>query len=595
LSKCLSVGVADAASEYIRYRDAELMGQKEQLEFLAEAGQLLSSSLDYRSTISRLTGLLIPRLADWCAVHFGGEHAVEPVVAHVDNDHAELVRELFRRYPGHDRGGGHASVMRSGEPELVPDVYTAFDSAIAQSDDHRRLLELIGTRSTLVVPMRVQGHVFGALTLAYCGSWRRYSVADLPFTIELAQRAAVSIDNARLYELSQSERSRAEAATRAKDELVATVSHELRTPLNAILGWVRLLRGGSLGETKREHALEVIERNASAQNQLVDDLLDISRITTGKMRINPSQVDLANIVDVVVEGLRPAAEAKRIEIVTRIDEVDALMRGDGDRLQQVVWNLLSNAIKFTPKNGKVSVRLSRVESELELELEDNGQGIPQSFLPHVFESFRQSDGSESRPHGGLGIGLSITKHIVELHGGSIQALSAGKGLGATFRARLPISPLVSATLGVSRVPATAQATGRLSLPPGIEGVRVLVVDDDPDARDLVAHFLEGCGMKVDLAGSADEALAHLTSNTPDVIISDIGMPEHDGYYLIRNIRTLPSDEKRAIPAIALTAFTRNEDRTRALVEGFNLHVPKPVEPSALVQAVADLAVRLPAG
>ena len=591
LSKCLSVGVADAASEYTRYRDAELTAQKAQLEFLAEAGQLLSSSLDYRSTLSRLTGLLVPRLADWCVVHFGGE-SLESVVAHVDSSQADAVRELLRRYPGGLPGCGHASVMRSGEPEIMPDVHAALASATTQNEDQQRLLSQVDARSILVVPMRVQRHVFGALTLAYSSSGRRYSADDLPLTLELAQRAAVSIDNARLYELSQSERSRAEGATRAKDELVATVSHELRTPLNAILGWVRLLRGGSLSEAKREHALEVIERNAGAQNQLVGDLLDISRVTTGKMRINPSQVDFANIVDVAVEGMRPAAEAKRIEIVTAIDDVDALMRGDGDRLQQVVWNLLSNAIKFTPKGGKVWVRLARVDSELQLDVEDTGQGIPPGFLPHVFESFRQSDGSESRAHGGLGIGLSLTKHIVELHGGAIEASSAGIGLGAKFRARLPISPLVSASLGVSRVPATVQETGRPSLPPGIEGLRVLVVDDDPDARELVAHFLESCGMSIDLAGSAEEALAHLTSNTPDVIISDIGMPEHDGYYLIRSIRTLASDEKRAIPAIALTAFTRNEDRTRALVEGFNLHMPKPVEPSALVRAVADLAVTL---
>ncbi|MBL8742165.1 MAG: response regulator, partial [Myxococcales bacterium] len=510
-------------------------------------------------------------------------------VAHADSSRAELVRELLRREIG--ASSGYARVMRTGEPELVADASLAVQSATS-SAEQQRLLQQIGTRSMLTVPICLQAHVLGAFTLAYSTSDRRYGAEDLPLALELAQRAAVSIDNARLYELSQHERSRAEAATRAKDELVATVSHELRTPLNAILGWVRLLRGGSLSDGKRDHALEVIERNAGAQNQLVGDLLDISRIMTGKIRISPSQVDFANIVDVAVEGVRPAAEAKRIQIVTAIDDVDALMRGDGDRLQQVVWNLLVNAIKFTPKDGRVVVRLSRIDSELELVVEDNGHGIPPSFLPHVFESFRQSDGSESRAHGGLGIGLSISKHIIELHGGSISAESAGKGRGAVFRVRLPISPLVSPNLGISRVPATAQETGRLSLPPGIDGLRVLVVDDDPDARELVAHFLEGCGMKVDLAGSAEEALTHLTSNSPDVIISDIGMPEHDGYYLIRNIRTLDSADKRSIPAIALTAFTRNEDRTRALVEGFNLHMPKPVEPSVLVRAVADLAVRL---
>jgi signal transduction histidine kinase/CheY-like chemotaxis protein len=592
LSKCLSVGVADAVSQYTRFHDHELGLQKAQLEFLAEAGQELSSSLDYRSTISRLTSLLIPRLCDWCAIHTSGDPNATPIVAHVDAAQAELVRELFVRFPSEAAQSRHGTVLRTGDAELVTDVYAAFDEATAQSEEHRQLLERIGTKSTLTIAMRVNQHVFGAVTLAYSSSSRRYGPADLPLARELVRRASVSIDNARLYELSQGERSNAEAATRAKDELVATVSHELRTPLNAILGWVRLMRGGSLSDSKREHALEVIERNATAQNQLVSDLLDISRITTGKIRINSSQLDFANIIDVAVEGVRPAAEAKRIELVTEIEHVDALMRGDGDRLQQVVWNLLSNAVKFTPKGGRVQVRLARADSELQLDVEDDGQGIPASFLPHVFDSFRQSDGSESRSHGGLGIGLSISKHLVELHGGSIEAFSEGLGLGARFHVRLPISPLVSASLGVSRVPAAAQPSGRLAVPPGVEGVRVLVVDDDPDARDLVAHFLESCGMQVDMAASAEEALAHLASNTPEVIVSDIGMPEHDGYYLIRSIRTQANEEKSAIPAIALTAFTRNEDRTRALVEGFNRHMPKPVEPSALVQAVAELALRL---
>jgi len=590
LAKCLSVGVAEAATEYTRYRDKELNAQKAQLEFLVEAGQLLSSSLDYRSTLSRLTGLLIPRLADWCAVHLEGDSTHATPVAHVDPTHAELIRDLYRRYPmSPDAEAGFRHVIRTGEPQLIVDVDTATTLASAQNEDHRALLSQIGSSSKLIVPMRVQEHVFGALTLAYSTSGRRYGPADLSLLLELAGRAAVSIDNARLYELSQQERSNAEAATRAKDQLVAMVSHELRTPLNAILGWTRLLRGGSLSPAKGEHALEVIERNATAQNQLVDDLLDISRVITGKIRINPSQIDFANIVEVAVEGVRPAAEAKRLVIETHLADVDAVMRGDGDRLQQVVWNLLSNAVKFTPKGGKIKVSLRRVQSELEFEIEDTGEGIQPSFLPHVFESFRQVDGSESRRHGGLGVGLSIAKHIVELHGGVIAVHSAGKGLGTTFRARLPISPLVSPTLGVSRVPATAEPTARVSLPPGLDRVRVLVVDDEPDARELVAHFLEGCGMQVDLAGSAAEALAHLTSNTPDVIISDIGMPDQDGYFLIRSIRTLQNVEKSSIPAIALTAFTRNEDRTRALVEGFNLHMAKPVEPSVLVRAVADLA------
>jgi CheY-like chemotaxis protein len=336
----------------------------------------------------------------------------------------------------------------------------------------------------------------------------------------------------------------------------------------------------------------VIERNAQAQGRLIADLLDISHAITGKIRINLSQVDLSNVVDMAVEGVRPAAEAKRIQIDVDIDRAHAVMRGDGDRLQQVVWNLLANAIKFTPKGGLVRVRLRRIDSDIELTVEDNGEGILSTFLPHVFESFRQSDGSVSRPHGGLGIGLSIAKHILELHGGFIKAESPGAGRGATFVVRLPMSPLVSTTMGISRVPATQQQAVDGSLPVGLEGMRVLVVDDEPDARELIAYFLEMCRMEVHLAGSAAEALVELESYTPHVIISDVGMPNEDGYSLIRSIRTLPFDDKKNIPAIALTAFARNEDRTRALVEGFNLHMAKPVEPTALARAVADLGGHL---
>ena len=382
-----------------------------------------------------------------------------------------------------------------------------------------------------------------------------------------------------------------EAATRAKDEFVAMVSHELRSPLNAMLGWVRLLRGGVLGEEKRQHALEVIERNANAQNQLIADLLDVSRMLTGKLRINASQMDLANVVDMAIEAVRPASEAKRIQLHADLDRASAVMRGDGDRLQQVVLNLLANAIKFTAKGGRVTVRLQRLESDLELVVQDSGEGISQSFLPHVFDSFRQSDTSSSRRHGGLGIGLSIAKHIVELHGGTIEARSAGGGRGSTFLICLPISPLVSTTLGISRVTATKQQQVGLSAPGDLDGTRVLVVDDEPDARELVAYVLAMCGAEVRLAGNADEAMAELDKDTPHVIISDVGMPEKDGYSFIRSVRTLADEIKRNIPAIALTAFARNEDRTRALVEGFNVHMAKPVEPAALVQAVIDLAGR----
>jgi signal transduction histidine kinase/ActR/RegA family two-component response regulator len=590
LAKCLNVGVAEAASAYAAHRDAELDQQRKTLEFLAEASELLGASLDYRATMVRLTGLIVPRLSDWCAVQLDGGRPEEMAIAHVKPEMVELVREQYRHYltpaPGHP---GYLDVMRTGEPLRVEAVDRAMIEALAPSPEHRALIEKLNVGSYLIVPLGIQGNTFGALTFAFSDSERRYRPPDLLVASELARRASFAIDNARLYEQSQQERSRVEAATRAKDEFVAMVSHELRTPLNAILGWTRLARSGSLPPDKQAHALEVIERNANIQSQVIADLLDISRVITGKIRIHPSQVDVSNIIEMAIEGVRPAADAKRIQISVELDQHSSIIRADGERLQQVVWSLLSNAIKFTPKSGKVEVRLHKVDSDIELVVQDNGRGIAADFLPHVFESFRQSDGTPSRPHGGLGIGLSIAKHLVELHGGSIGAHSEGEGHGARFVVRLPISSLVSTTLGISKVAATKTETQDPELVPNLEGIQVLVVDDEPDARELVGYVLSRSGIGVQLASSAAEAVDMLESFHPQVIISDIGMPGEDGYSLIRTIRTLGVDSKRNIPAIALTAFATNQDRTRALVEGFNLHMTKPVEPSRLIAAVMELA------
>ncbi len=337
LAKCLSVGVAEAATEYIKYRDQQLDAHKANLEFLVEAGEALASSLDYRTTLSRLTGLLVPRMADWCAVHLEGDGGDEMAISHVDPSMVEVIQDIYRRYPGPaESPHGYSHVLRTAEPQLTTEAAPDLFERTANDEEHLSLLRQVGTRSWLILPLRVQGNIVGALTLAHSSSGRRYDSSSLMLAGELARRATTAIDNARLYDLSQKERSRVEAATRAKDEFVAMVSHELRTPLNAILGWARLIRSGSLDEGKKKHAFEVIERNAEAQNQLVADLLDISRVITGKIRINPSQVDLSNVVEMAVEGVRPAAEAKRIRLDLEIDRDNAVMRGDGERLQQVV-------------------------------------------------------------------------------------------------------------------------------------------------------------------------------------------------------------------------------------------------------------------
>jgi signal transduction histidine kinase/CheY-like chemotaxis protein len=389
-------------------------------------------------------------------------------------------------------------------------------------------------------------------------------------------------------------RARVDAAARAKDELVAVVSHELRTPLNSILGWLRLMRSHVLDEAKFQRALDIVERNAEAQNRLVDDLLDISRVVMGKLRLNLSEFDFGTVVELAVEGIRPAAEAKRISIETTIADDDSFhLRGDQDRLQQVTWNLLVNGIKFTPKNGSVRVSLQRIKSEIELVVSDTGEGIDAAFLPYIFESFRQSDSSFSRPHGGLGIGLSIAKHIVDLHGGRLEITSAGKGKGTTARLRLPISPLVTSLTGVPPGGVIGAAGRRIPpgkpLPLAPSGIRALVVDDEADARELVACALEMSGIEVRSASNVPDALNELATFTPSVIISDLGLPDaEDGHLFVRSVRAHADEEKRKVPIIALTGLTRPQDKVRAINEGFNLYITKPVEPFALVQAVLDL-------
>jgi signal transduction histidine kinase/CheY-like chemotaxis protein len=586
LSRYLSVGVAGATAQYVRSREAQLTARQADLEFLTEAGELLGSSLDYHSTLTRLTRLIVPRLADFCVLRLQGSANEELPIAHAIPAKTELLREIVRHV---ESPFGYRAVLQSGAPLLVEATPPNHWQGVTKSPDLLETLRELGPTSWLVVPLRINNNTIGTLTLGCSDSGRHYSSSDLLLATDLARRAASAIDNAQLYELSRTERARAEAATRAKDEFVAVVTHELRTPLNVIIGWVRLLRSGSLLSDMKEHALEVIERNADAQGRLVADLLDISRVLTGKVRLDPAQVDLGNIVTLVLEDARHVLDSKRLQLHRSITKEDTVLRGDAERLKQVIWNLLLNAIKFTPKGGQIWVSLQRVESDLELTIKDTGIGIAPEFLPHLFDSFRQFDSKITRLHAGLGIGLSIAKHLVDLHGGTIDAQSDGVGKGAMFFVRLPVSPIISTTVGVTKVPATTDTRRQqFTRNSTLTGVSVLIVDDEDDARELLRIILESCNMKVHDAGSASDALSMLASEHIDVIVSDIGMPERDGYSLIRDVRALSAKDKAAIPAIALTAFTRNEDRTRALLEGFNVHMAKPVEPAELLVALADL-------
>jgi PAS domain S-box-containing protein len=381
-------------------------------------------------------------------------------------------------------------------------------------------------------------------------------------------------------------------ANRLKDEFLATVSHELRTPLTSILGWAHLLRTGQLDEQNVTRALETIERNARAQTQLIDDLLDVSRIITGNLRLDVRRHDPASSIESAIEALQPAAEARNVRIQKVVDTGVAFIACDPARLQQVVWNLLSNAIKFTPKGGRVQVRLERIDSHVEIIVSDTGKGIGAEFMPHVFERFRQADQKTTRLHGGLGIGLAIVRHLVELHGGTVQADSPGEGQGATFVVKLPILPIQQKDDPAGRsYPAGGNTLPSYDCPERLEGLKVLVVDDEFDTRELLGVALRRCGAEVSTAGSAREALAAIEESRPDLLISDIGMPGEDGYELIGKVRALTNGRGGEIPAIALTAYARTEDRLRALRAGYQMHLSKPVELAELVVVMASLTQR----
>ena len=382
-------------------------------------------------------------------------------------------------------------------------------------------------------------------------------------------------------------RNDAERANRMKDEFLATLSHELRTPLNAILGWSQLLMASNGHDADLRQGLEVIERNTRAQVKLIEDLLDMSRILTGNIRLDVQPVDLASVINAAADAVRPAVDAKELRLQLILDPLAGPVTGDPARLQQVVWNLLVNAIKFSPREGRVQVFLERVNSHLEITVSDSGEGIAPDFLPHVFERFRQADSTTTRKHGGLGLGLAIVRHLVELHGGSVKAKSAGLGQGASFIVSLPLRPVRHEGPGGSLHPASPRA-GLPDELPSLEGVKVLVVDDEEDSREIVRVILERHGATVLTAGSVSEAVALHSRERPDVVVSDIGMPEEDGYALVRKIRKLRPEDGGDTPAVALTAFARSEDRRLALMSGFQMHVVKPAEAAELVTVVASM-------
>jgi len=736
---------------------AEAEAGQDRLAFLAAASEILASSLEYQTTLARVARLAVPILADWCIVHVLEEDGALRALAtaHADPAKADRASQLWQRYhPGLSDSHGPARVLHTGESELFPEIPDALLADVTRGARRFDALKRLGLTSYMCVPLQARDQTLGTMTFVTAESRRRYRTVDLALAQDLARRAAVAIDNARLYRDAQdaiqlereltvqlrrlaeayvaigsagrldaivratTEQARAiigahhavgvllpegtaaggitavsvsdryanrrpervepeprlmalvrdenrplrltaaelaahpawgpagglppggclaapllgrdgrnvgvvqlseriegeftehdeailvqlvqaasvaidnlqlyretEAASRAKDEFIATLSHELRTPLNAIVGWTQVLRSRLPATGSSGRALESIERNARLQAHLVDELLDVARIITGKLHVEIRLVDLGPVVEAAVDANRASAEARGVRLHVRPASGSPRVMGDPFRLQQVVSNLLSNAVKFTPAGGRVDVQVETREHHVEVRVRDTGRGIRPDFLPYVFERFRQA---ETRVAGesGLGLGLALVRRLVGLHGGSVRAESAGEGQGATFTVGLPLAP-AETPADAPRVPAQPPGT----VPPVgvLVGMRVLVVDDDADTRGWLTAVLEDGGAAVTAVGSTQEALSALEQRPPHVLIADIAMPDEDGYALIRKVRAIPAERGGRVPALALTAYAGAEDRERIMSAGFEQHVPKPAQPAELIALIATLA------
>jgi PAS domain S-box-containing protein len=570
-----------------RRADEALRDETRVLELLNRTGVALGSKLDVESVVQAVTD---------AATQLSG--------ARFGAFFYNLTNERGESYTLYALSGAPREAFAGFElPRNTPVFNSTFrGEAVVRSDDitqDRRYGKMaphygmpkghLPVRSYLAVPVLSRsGEVLGGLFFGHPDA-RVFTERAERLVLGIASQAGVAIDNARLYEAAQAARAQAERMSEMKDEFLATLSHELRTPLSAILGWSQVLRRGKVDGAQFSHALDVIERNARVQTELIEDLLDMSRITSGKVRLDIQPLQPIAFVEAALQTVSPAADARGIRLEKILDPTAGPVSGDPNRLQQVVWNLLSNAIKFTPREGRVQVVLERVNSHIEISVADTGIGIGPEFLPHVFERFRQADATTTRKYGGLGLGLSIVKHLVELHGGTVRVTSAGEGLGATFAVRLPLSAVRRVDEAEPRrhprsSPKEAPQDYRVA---DLSGLRVLVVDDEADARELLRQVLADCGAEVLAAAGAAQALELLRGEPVQVLVSDLGMPDMDGYELLKRVRAMGE----RLPAIALTAFARSEDRTRALRSGFLVHVAKPVEPSELVATVAAVAGR----
>lgn len=548
------------------------------LTFLAEASAVLASSLDYETTLTSVAQLVVPFLADFCLIHrldsHGQLHQVTAV--HHDPQKQRLVDELATYYPTflQQPHSIAAQALRTREPLLV----ATFSESIARTiTQDARMLELyreLAPQSAMLVPLVARGQSLGAITLMTAEPDRCYNNADLSLAIDLGRRAAMAIDNAELYQ-------KAQESNRLKDEFLSTLSHELRTPLNAILGWATILLTHTPTEQAKRQAIETIERKARSLVQLIYDLLDMARIVTGTFRLAPTWVDVTLIVAEAMASLQLAIEAKSIQVSVHADSALEPIWGDRKYLRQIIWNLLSNAVKFTAANGQVEVHLTRRETVTQIQVCDTGRGIAPEFLPYVFDRFRQADSSMRRQHGGLGLGLALVYYLVELHGGTIEASSAGEGMGAAFTVSLPVPSLSSSSIApAAETSAVASLSNRC-----LSGIQLLLVEDDADSSELLTIALAQEGATVTAVGSVSEAINLLEHLKPDLVISDIGLPEEDGYALMAHLNQLNATQQDRIPAIALTAFASDDECTRVLAAGFQWYLSKPIDPDELIRIV----------
>jgi PAS domain S-box-containing protein len=597
------IGVIEDISSR-KHAEAALREQSRLLELLNETGTVLASSLDLNAAAQAVTDAA----TQLSGAQFGAFFYNSPD----DSGDAFILHSVSGAPRQAFEKSGAANIRVLFGPNFRGQTSLRCDDVLKATAEEalpfqHGLPDAVPVRSCLAVPVGSRsGELIGGLFFGHAEP-NVFTDRVERLIVGVAAQAGIAIDNARLFEAAQraaeerklllererAARTEAERMSEMKDEFLATLSHELRTPLNAILGWSQVLRTGDKAQADYLKGLETIERNARVQTQLIEDLLDMSRITSGKLRLDIQPLLPASFIEAAIETVKHAADANGIRIEKVLDPAAGPIAGDPGRLQQVIWNLLSNAIKFTPKNGRIEVRLERVNSHIEISVADSGIGIKPEFLPFLFERFRQADASTTRKYGGLGLGLSIVKNLIELHGGIVEVSSPGTGLGTTVTVHLPLTAVHRSAELVERLqqkPLGSYVT--TFIPAELAGLKVLVVDDQADARDLIKRILEDCAAEVLTAATAAEAVAVIEATRPDILVTDIGMPDADGFELLRRVRALGPERGGTVHAIALTAFARSEDRTRALRAGFQVHVAKPVDPSELVATVASVAGRV---